>query len=130
MTVTEISYNRQNITEIINQLPKDVIYKFTKFINKLGDVCNLSLVNKHYFQVIFNNTFPIWQFLLKSYFHSSFQNKPLAQAPRMGCLFLVQMMKRSTSGALPRFQNKPNEAKILLKKGTSIILLLLQAAAY
>ena len=73
MSVSKINDIQTNITELTPYFPDEVIYEFTKHINKLSDIHSLSLLNRHFFMVIFNSNFPVWQTLLMHHFPSSFR---------------------------------------------------------
>ena len=83
MAIPQINNHSPNSTLIVKDFPDEVVYEFTKYIDKLIDFRNLSLVSQHFFQVIFNSNFPIWHTLLTSHFPSSFEFIP-QQIPPMG----------------------------------------------
>ena len=81
MTISKIGANQPITSQIVQYFPKEVIAEFSKHINTLGDIRTLSLLSKHFFLVVFNDNFPVWQPLLKSHFPSSFQMGPPGPMP-------------------------------------------------
>ncbi|MBS0649918.1 MAG: hypothetical protein JSR93_02030, partial [Verrucomicrobia bacterium] len=55
MAITAAGNNQQNDLTYFECSPKEVICEFTKHINKVSDIRNLSLVSQHFFQTIFGN---------------------------------------------------------------------------
>lgn len=50
MSIPQINDVPQEVAAIVKHFPDEVVYEFTKHINKLTGIFNLSLVSQHFFR--------------------------------------------------------------------------------